>query len=113
MLRISTSNSFESSAPGFELATVMGKVHGSLTHCGKVRKATKKVDKTVKRARPRGRAMKRLKVRYIVTPYFHWHSPFILFLALSPHQYNKRFVSIKMVNGRPARPNTQPPGKLG
>jgi small subunit ribosomal protein S30e len=66
----------------------MGKVHGSLTSAGKVRKATKRPEKTVKRAKVRGRALKRLK-------------------------YNKRFVSIKIVNGRPARPNMQPPGKLG
>ncbi len=60
----------------------MGKVHGSLARAGKVRGQTPKVPKTEKKRPPRGRAMKRLI-------------------------YNRRFVNIVMVNGRPKGYNTQ------
>ncbi len=39
----------------------MGKVHGSLTRAGKVRKATPKVEAQDKPKKPRGRAFKRLQ----------------------------------------------------
>ena len=41
----------------------MGKVHGSLARAGKVRGQTPKVAKQDKKKLPKGRAIKRLKVR--------------------------------------------------
>jgi len=43
----------------------MGKVHGSLARAGKVRGQTPKVAKQDKKKLPKGRAIKRLKVRQI------------------------------------------------
>ena len=43
----------------------MGKVHGSLARAGKVRGQTPKVAKQDKKKLPKGRAIKRLKVRRI------------------------------------------------
>ncbi|MDC1215538.1 40S ribosomal protein S30 [bacterium] len=43
----------------------MGKVHGSLARAGKVRGQTPKVAKQDKKKLPKGRAIKRLKVREI------------------------------------------------
>ena len=39
----------------------MGKIHGSITKPGKVKKSTPKVPKKVKRKEPRGRAKRRLQ----------------------------------------------------
>jgi len=59
-----------------------GKVHGSLARAGKVKNQTAKVNKTVKKKKPRGRAFKRM-------------------------QYNRRYVNVSTGPGKKRGPNSQ------
>lgn len=63
--------------------------HGGLAQAGKVKGKTPKVEKTIKKKKPKGRAAKRA-------------------------QYNRRIVhAARDHKGNPVQPNKQPTGKLG
>jgi small subunit ribosomal protein S30e len=96
----------------------MGKVHGSLARAGKVRGQTPKVAKQDKKKLPKGRAIKRLKVRRIpVTisrlrfyPASPGPSPIATLttpvLLRDRQQYNRRFVNVVVGLGKKRSPNS-------
>ena len=96
----------------------MGKVHGSLARAGKVRGQTPKVAKQDKKKLPKGRAIKRLKVRRIPLrfralgsiPASPGTSPIATLTppVLLPDrpQYNRRFVNVVVGLGKKRSPNS-------